>query len=145
MKTNLLPILQNIAEDVLSLICLTMDKEGIPLKYFDDDLSYTIEAVRNPVITFMFDGYMSYWQNSASSTFAPLPSVSELRDWALNKGLSTDNETLRIVSKALYTMSIAPQSILSLLDNQIENAFESEWAEAISDQVVNKMKEMLLN
>lgn len=142
METNLSQVLQNIAEDVLTLTYLVMDKEGIDKTHSQDDLSYTVEASGNPVITFLYNGYLAYVEDAKSEFTNTLPSVSELREWALKKGIQTDNETLQTIAKAINSLNIAPRPILTMIGDELDKLFETEWADRIFDVIVKKIESL---
>lgn len=142
MRTDLSQVLQNIAEDVLTLIYLMMDKEGLKSQLFRDDLSYTIEASDNPMISFLFDGYLAYIEDT-KSTPTDIPTISELREWALKKGLPTDNATLQIIVKTINSMNIAPRPILAIIEDELNGAFDEKWSEMIFESIVKKIEYLL--
>lgn len=140
MKENILSVINCIAEDILSLAYLILDENGLQKSALREDVAYTIEHSNNPVIRVIFNDYISYIENGRKPGKGEIPPISELREWALNKGLPADNDTLFAIAQTIYKNGIAPRPLLARFEQEIEQSFHNKWADNLFDAIVDSLR-----
>lgn len=136
---NIEKVINNIAEDILSLAHLVIYEQQLAGSALDEDLHYAVEMSGNPIIKLMFNDYVGYLETGRHANTGALPPISELRDWALRKGIPTDNNTLYAIAKAIQMQGIAPRPILSVLEEKIDRSFENHWADDLFDEIIKEI------
>lgn len=133
-------VLNGIAEDILSLAHLILDENGLKDSALRDDARCTVEASGNPVISVIFNDYISYIENGRKPDSGNLPPISALRDWAQRKGIPTTNDVLYAIAETIRKQGMAPRPILAMLEQEIEKSFENEWADQLFEAIVNELQ-----
>lgn len=141
MNASVSNVIENIAEDVLSLAYLVLDNQGLEDSRLKDDLYYIVETSNNPIITLFFNDYLSYIENGRLPVTSEIPPISDLRDWALRKGIPTDNDTLYAIAQVIRKNGMAPRPILAILEEKIEKAFIEDWADNLFEAITKELSD----
>lgn len=141
MDASVLKVIENIAEDILSLAYLVLDQQGLKDSHLKEDVYHTVEASDNPILKLVFNNYISYIENGRQPLASEMPPVSELRDWALRKGLPADNDTLFAIAQAIRKNGAAPRPILALLAEKMEKSFIDDWADDLFETVTKELSD----
>lgn len=139
MSAGIVKVTEAISADILSMLQQLMTAGGIKSSLSDDAVRAQIEKTDNPILRFVFAGYLASILTNPENANPCVPPMDELRDWALEKDLATDNKTLWNISVALWKMTNANQPLLSVLEEQIEESFRNEWAGMIIEVVIKEV------
>lgn len=140
MNGAVLKALSSIAEDILTLVHLILDENGLQSSALKEDARCTVEASDNLLIQVLFNNYVYYIENGRKPNATTPPPISELREWALRKGLPTTNDVLFAVAESIRKQGVAPRPILAQLEEQIELSFDNEWADQLFDAIVEELE-----
>ncbi len=140
MSDATLKVLNSIAEDILSLAHLVLDKNGLANRALKDDVRCIVNTSDNPVITIFFNDYINYIENDRKPNSVDAPSVSELREWAQQKGIPTTNDVLYTITETIKKQGMAARPILASLEQQIEESFSNEWADPLFEVIIQELE-----
>lgn len=138
MIASLEQIATSIAEDALTLAQWVIDKKEAGEHKVSEDLEYIINQSNNVIIELLFNDYIEKGRKPGLK----MPPISALRDWALRKNISVDNNTLYAIAKAISRDGIAPRPIMDLLIVELEKAFEKEWSVDLFDFIVLQIQDL---
>ena len=142
MNPPLVKVINGMASDILNLVYLVMDEGSLKENLLKKDVRVKVEELKNPVINIFFDGYLSFIDSGITLGVIKNPSVSELRDWALQKGLSADNNTLYLVASGIWKLNQSGRPILSILEDEIERSFENKWADELLNVITVEIENL---
>lgn len=149
MNESILKVIEEIAKDVLILSQLIMDDDSISSNRkvnkntlrdsnLRKDIETKIESLDNPVvINALFNHYIIFLEWSRPKKHKKKPPIDVLRDWALSRGIPTDNETLWKISYAIWRDGHQGRPILATLEKEIEESFDKD----IFDKLFNSISE----
>lgn len=149
MNESILKVIEEIAKDVLILSQLIMDDDSISSNRkvnkntlrdsnLRKDIETKIESLDNPVvINALFNHYIIFLEWSRPKKHKKKPPIDVLRDWALSRGIPTDNETLWKISYAIWRDGHQGRPILATLEKEIEVSFDKD----IFDKLFNSISE----
>ncbi len=140
MNEATLKVLNSIAEDILSLVYLVLDENGLENSALRDDVRCTVEASGNPMINILFNDYIKYIENGRKPNSGEAPPISDLREWAQRKGIPTTNDVLYAIAQTIKKQGIAPRPILARLEQQIEDSFANQWADQLFDAIMEELE-----
>lgn len=63
-----------------------------------------------------------------------------MRDWALRKGIPTDNNTLYAIQTAIVRDGIKGRPILATLANNIEELFEKQYFDELFTAIITELQ-----
>lgn len=105
----------------------------------DSDLYDSVESVEEGfVLKILANDYIEYIERGRGVGFKKVP-IQALRDWALKKGIDTDNHTLFAIQTAIYNDGIPSRPILSSfytgIDKELED-FSMQFAREAVQKIV---------
>lgn len=138
------PSLEKVTEVIASdLVRLTQEviNENLGKQHVESRLADSVVAKINLqgdslVIELLMNNYIDYIENGRKPRTGRMPSINSLRDWALQYGVDTDNDTLYAIAQAIWRDGIAPRPILTKLDEQISEAFDSRWSDLLFEALI---------
>lgn len=151
MNKNTEQVIRHIADEVkrLAQIILSDDKIGANKKTGKNTLrdSSLYDNVRveiqnteqSVVIQALFDNHIDYIEQGRKPRSGKQPPIDALRDWALSRGIPTDNSTLFLISRAIWRDGYQPRPILATLEEEIERRFENEWSDLLMDAITEEL------
>jgi len=140
MKEDIAQVMEAIAGDVLKLACIILEKNGLKDSNLYNDVRVNIRQTENPiVIETLFDSYIDYLEQGRKPMTGKQPPIDTLRDWALSRGIPADNSTLFLISRAIWRNGQQGRPILSVLEEEIEKAFEEEWSDRIFKAITDEL------
>lgn len=151
MNEATLKIIEEIANDVLILSRLIMEDDSISANSkvnkntlrdsnLKKDVETKIESLDNPVvINALFNHYIVFLEWTRPKEYGKMPPVSALRDWALSRGIPTDNSTLFLIARAIWRDGHEGRPILATLEKQIEESFEKEIFDKLFDSIIDEL------
>ncbi|MDU1891420.1 MAG: hypothetical protein E6767_12095 [Dysgonomonas sp.] len=143
MDNNLEQVMNAICDDVLQLSKSLLSRDDIAtnrkagkntLKSSALENSAQVEVLnqgQSVVVRVLFDNYIEYIENGRKPRSGKQPPLDALRDWALERGIPTDNSTLFLISRAIWRDGYEGRPILATLEEEIERLFEDKWAEEV--------------
>jgi len=69
------------------------------------------------------------------------PRVSDIIEWAQQRGLSTGNQNIELINRFLCLDGHAGQPILSIIDKEMER-MQDKWADTIYDAMVKELEKI---
>jgi len=139
MTPVLIKVVEAIAQDVLTLVHLILDENGVGDSLINEAVEVKVDQCDNPVIRVLFDDYITYIDAGRKPRSGNMPPISALRDWAQRKGIPTDNQTLFLISRAIWENGITGRPILATLESEIERSFENKWADSLMAAIIKEV------
>lgn len=145
MNKQLDAIVKAIAEDAIMAARLVMDRQGIGSDdEMSSDLTSDIDLSENPIINLLFNNYLTYIESGRKPGDDP-PPISALRDWALRKGLSLDNGILYAIAQSIARDGIQPRPIMVNVIKELEQKFNSSWADTLFEYIVGQVSDLFVD
>lgn len=151
MNKTTIDVINNIANDILTLLNIIFEDDSISnnrkvgkntLK--DSALRNDVEAKvitsDNAIIQTFFNHYIIYVEKGRKKGAKRIP-IDALRDWALRKGIPTDNNTLYAIQTAIVRDGIKGRPILATLENNIEELFEKQYFDELFTTIITELQD----
>ncbi len=134
-------IIEALASEIIVLIQTKLKEQGIDKESkLYKNVKVEIDASGDSiVIDILFDNYITYIENGRAPKTGKRPPIEALKDWALSKGISTDNATLHAISTAIWRDGIEPRPILAALENEIEDYLDNEFSEKLLEAITTTL------
>lgn len=151
MTDGIAKVVQAIADDVLRLsqTILANNSIGVNSKTgkntlknstLSRDVKVEIRNMGEPiVIEALFDHYVEYIEQGRKPRQGKQPPIDAIRDWALSRGIPTDNSTLFLISRAIWRDGQAARPILATLEEEIAREYEDKWANMILEAIAEEL------
>lgn len=95
----------------------------------DSNLSKDIYIDSNlSTILFNYNDYAEYIESGRKPHARKVP-IDALREWAKEKGISTDNNVLYAIREAIYRDGISPRPIFSVFEEMLDKNWDETYAE----------------
>lgn len=92
------------------------------------------------VVSVLYDSLLEWDRTPRAGGW---PSVSDIREWALSKGLPTDNPTLNLIRRSIWWNGHAGQSIEDALEREIDRYIDGPWADMIMEAIAAELEKVL--
>lgn len=151
MNKTTIDVINNIANDILTLLNIIFEDDSISnnrkvgkntLK--DSALRNDVEAKvitsDNAIIQTFFNHYIIYVEKGRKKGAKRIP-IDALRDWALRKGIPTDNNTLYAIQTAIVRDGIKGRPILATLEKNIEELFEKQYFDELFTAIITELQD----
>ncbi|MBB4036958.1 hypothetical protein GGR21_002872 [Dysgonomonas hofstadii] len=140
MKDSITQIIEVIAADVMKLSHIVMENNNLKNSALDKNMRVQVKQADNSiVIETLFDNYIDYIEQGRKPMTGKQPPIDALRDWALSRGIPTDNSTLFLISRAIWRDGTESRPILSALEEEIEKAFDEKWADQLFEAITDEL------
>ena len=96
----------------------------------------------NIVIRTLFGNYIRYIEQGRAPKQGKMPPIDALRNWALEKGLPADNNTLWAIAYAIWRDGYAGRPVLALLEKEIDRKWNDRWADELSQSLIAEIDRM---
>ncbi len=151
MTDHMLKVVEEISRDIVALAQFVIDndsigmnkktgkntlKDSLLIRDVDSRISFGGNG-DNVVIEVLFNNYIDYIEKGRRP--GTMPPVSALKEWAQSRGIPTDNGTLFAIANAIKRDGIEGRPILATLEREIENSFESEWADKLFEAMTSEL------
>lgn len=134
---------QIISTELLELVrSIMLETDGMSKtgSSFADLLRVKSEQTSDSIIVSLYvENYIAYAEQKKSLASADRQSVDSLRDWAINSGIDADNETLYTIAQSIWFDSIALRPILAKIEERIDQAFDSRWADLLFEALIDDL------
>lgn len=145
-------VLEAIAEDIIELVqtILSSDEVGMNIKVgkntlkdsnLYNDIETKVDESGNPIIYLMLNHYVEYIERGRERYKEPKVPIDALRDWALRKGIPTDNSTLFAIQTSIYNIGIRPRPILHYVFEELDKLFEKEYFDKLFEAIITELNE----
>ena len=144
--TNLKPVIDAIAAEILTLAHTIMDSSEMGLRdsVLKKDMDVVVRSYDQPVVVeLLLNDYVEYIDSGRAPRQGKQPPIDALRDWALARGIATDNSTLFLIARAIWRNGYASRPILATLEEEIEDRWENEWSDLIADELMKSFEELI--
>lgn len=132
-------VIASMADDILSLAHLVMSENSLAESSLNDDIQCIVEGSDNVIIKLLFNQYIEYIEKGRPAHSGATPPISELRDWAMRKGIPANNNTLYAIAQAIQQQAMAPRPILCLLEQKIDESFAHRWADNLLEAITEEL------
>lgn len=150
MNKETLKIVEAIGNDILTLATIIMEDDSISVNdkvgkntlknsALKSNIEQKIQATDNPIIQTFFNHYIIYVEKGRKKGAKRIP-IDALRDWALRKGIPTDNNTLYAIQTAIVRDGITGRPILATLANNIEELFEKQYFDELFTAIITELQ-----
>lgn len=99
----------------------------------------------NAIIDLFVNDYISYIERGRDPKYTPKVPIEALRDWALSKGIDTDNNTLFAIQEGIFKTGIRPRPILYYFWEECDRLWNGDWSENIFNAITLDFEEQLNN
>jgi hypothetical protein len=145
MNERIVEMTGSIAGDIITLVKTILDTNDLRNSALRKDVQMKVRKQENPVIDLIFDDYLSYIEAGRKPRTGKMPRLSDLRDWAVKKGIPADNGTLFLLARSIRKNGIAARPILAVLEEELEKRFRLQWADKLFECIANEIGGNLLN
>lgn len=136
----IIKVMEAIAADVLKLSHIVMEDNNLKGSALDKNTQVTVkQSADSIVIETLFDNYVDYIEQGRKPMSGKQPPIDALRDWALSRNIPADNDTLFLISRAIWRDGIEARPILSTLEEEIEKAFDERWADQLFEAITDEL------
>lgn len=146
-------VIEAIANDILTLahLILETDKVSVNKKVNKNTLkdSALNENVATSVSEFgggseyvikaIFSNYINFLEWDRPEKHGDKPPIDALRDWALDRGIPTDNATLWAISTAIWRDGHEGRPIIAVLEKEIVESFDKEFYKELFDAIIDEL------
>lgn len=139
MNKALTAAVEAIGKDILLLAQSILDENGLADSRLREKVSTSVEYGDNVVVRVLFDNYIDFVEQGRKPKTGNKPPISELEDWAKQRSIPTDNQTLYAISEAIWRDGYAARPILATLEREIEQRFDKEWSERLFDALITDL------
>lgn len=145
MKQEIDKLTAELANEIERLARIVLKEQGIDEQSsLYTDLKVELEGAKDGVVlSSFFNNYILYIENGRQPRTGKRPPIEALREWALSKGIPTDNNTLYAISYAIWRDGIAPRPILATLEERIGEYIDNEFAERINEIILAELNNIL--
>jgi len=146
MNTDIQKVIENIASDIITLSRSIMEQQKTTGRHSlkDSELYENVrteiqETEHGIIIKALFDNYINYIEQGRIPKEGKRPPIDALKDWAINKGITPDNNTLWAISTAIWRDGYEARPILSVLDSKLTEEFNNKWANQLFEAVIKDL------
>nr|DAE47084.1 MAG TPA: hypothetical protein [Caudoviricetes sp.] len=151
MNENTIKVIEALTEDVLTLSRLILEDDSISTNKkvrkntlkesaLKKDIKTEIKSLESPVIiNALFDSYINYIEWNRPKEYGKQPPTDELRDWALSRGIPTDNSTLFLIARAIWRDGHEGRPIIATLEKEIEENFDKEIYDKLFNSIIEEI------
>ena len=148
-------VIENIANDVLTLAKKIVGEELSANKRpnkgvlknsaLQNDVQVKVLQMQGQVvIQTMFNNYLDYIEQGRKPRSGKQPPIDALREWALSRGIPTDNSTLFLIGRAIWRDGLQARPILATLEEKIEEQFEDQWADLLFESITDELNKYFI-
>lgn len=136
MKLQVVKVAEAIAQDISGILQGITQRNSL----FEISAKATVDNNVNPVVKVAFTDYVNYKESGRRVSSEDFPSLDNVRDWALEKGIGTDNKTLWAVSDAMRNTGQSVYPLLSVLESSLEENFNNKRADRLFDVLAKEVE-----
>jgi hypothetical protein len=151
MNESTIKVIEALTEDILTLSRLILEDDSISTNRkvgkntlkessLKKDVEVEIKSLDSPVIiNALFNSYINYIEWDRPRKYGKRPPIDELRDWALSRGIPTDNNTLFLISQAIWRDGHEGRPIIATLEKEIEESFDKEVYDKLFNSIIEEI------
>lgn len=138
-------ILKAIKDDILALFKLILDD-----KRFGNNTKINMNTLKDSnlqkearvdykdnIFILYYNDYLEWIESGRKKKARKVP-VKALVEWAIERRIDTDNETIYAIREAIYRDGIPPRPILSPFSDELDKQWE-EWSEKIFEAISERL------
>lgn len=155
MEESLEKIIKAIATDIMEIARMVLesnnlinDKVGKNTIAPDSELYKTLQVKsRNDgdiVYDLMLNDYLVFIE-SGRRAGAKFPPVEPIVRWARKRGIPTDNNTIFLIRRAISRDGIKPRPFLSYIFEEMDDRWDSTWADNIFNEIMERIDNFFKN
>lgn len=152
MSDTITKTVEAIANDILILAHLILETDNVSVNKkvnkntlkdsaLNDNVATSVSSFGNEgfVIKAIFNNYINFIEWDRPEKHGDKPPIDALRDWALDRGIPTDNPTLWAISTAIWRDGHIGRPIIATLEKEIEESFEKEFFEKLFNSIIDEL------
>lgn len=136
-----------ILEDIKALFQLIMedDRFGTNRKVNintlkDSNVHDDVDVILNDnIFSLYYNDYLDYIQYGRKPKARKVP-IKALYDWAVRKGIPTDNNTLYAIRESIYKYGIPSRPILSVFTQQLDREWDNTWSDKLFNEITKELE-----
>lgn len=139
-------ILDNVIKDIEDIFELAL-KNAEPNKktgnntLVNSDLAKESKVTRkNNLFQLRYNDYLDYIEQGRKPKTKKVP-IKDLIQWAKEKGIPSDNNTIYAIQQSIYNVGIEPRNVKS----NFEKYLDEYWINDLSDRLFEELTKNLLN
>ncbi|WP_255491377.1 hypothetical protein [Dysgonomonas sp. ZJ279] len=143
MNNEIVKVIEAIAGEIVNLARLVLEDNTIDLKdsSLSESIKVEIKSMGEPVvIEALFANYIGYLEQGRRPHQGKQPPTDELHNWALSRGIPTDNSTLFLISRAIWRDGYEGRPILATLEEELNKKFEDEWFDQLFEATIEELR-----
>ena len=90
------------------------------------------------IFSIFYNDYLDYIESGRKPHARKVP-IDALIDWCRRKGIPSDNKTVYAIRESIYEAGIPSRPFFPIFDKEIDNLWESEWADNIFNEILNEL------
>ena len=107
--------------------------QGLSPRHLVDSSGSTI------VLDVLFEHYSDYMEWERPKEYGKKPPIDSLRDWAAERGIPTDNNTLWAISTAIWRDGHTSRPLMATLEREIEQYMDGEGSQKLYDTITEEI------
>ena len=155
MEESLEKIIKAIATDIMEIARMVLesnnlinDKVGKNTIAPDSELYKTLQVKStndgDVVYDLMLNDYLVFIE-SGRRAGAKFPPVEPIVRWARKRGIPTDNNTIFLIRRAISRDGIKPRPFLSYIFEEMDDRWDSTWADNIFNEIMERIDNFFKN
>lgn len=139
MNSQTADIISELASDIVTLaqVILQDAEDTFRNSALSKEISTKIQTNSDSVVVqALFNNYITYIEQGRPKEQGKQPPLDSLRDWALARGIPTDNSTLFLIARAIWHDGYEGKPILATLENEVAESFDKEYFEKIYNALI---------
>lgn len=93
-------------------------------------------------IYFEYFDYLEYVERGRRPNTRKVP-ISALREWAMRKGIPSDNSTLYAIQQSIYKVGISPRPIMETFQRNLDKEMGEDLLDGIYDAIIQQLDKYL--
>lgn len=128
-------IYKEIAKDMLELFLTALKQFNLGDSNLYDDAK---EDVRNNIFSIYYNDYLEYIESGRRPKAKKVP-IKDLIQWAKQKGIPTDNNTIYAIQQSIYNNGIPSKGVLEYFSRMLDERFYQVYADKVFEYITQDL------
>lgn len=128
-------VYNEIAKDMLDLFLTVLKRFNLGDSNLYNDAS---EDVRNNIFSIYYNDYLEYIESGRRPKAKKVP-IKDLIEWAKQKGIPTDNNTIYAIQQSIYNNGIPSRGVLEYFSRMLDERFYQIYADKVFEYIIQDL------
>ena len=137
-------IVTEFTKDIMQLVNAAMEGQDLGNNKAGSDIykNLQVKATNDGDLVFdiILNDYLKFIE-SGRRKGADMPPVEAIVEWAKKHGIPTDNSTIFLIRRAISRDGIAPRPFMDKVFDDIDNAWDKDWADELFDEIMRMIND----